>query len=296
MKNQLPLFLNLLLVAGLFACNASPQESADSTTDETPSLTISQLADSIRYFRQHHLESDILSRHLPELSREQAFALQLEALDQELAAGAKVVGWKMGGTATADANAFDPMFGYILDRYMISEGSVVDSDNFPGGSVFVEGEIGFVIKNDLRDGVASKEDMLAQIDHVFGGVELAKGIAVPLGEGPLDINYVLATGMGQLGSMKGSKEVAPEDFDFDNETARCYVNGELAAEGVASNIFGNPLNAVYELANLLPKHKRYLKAGDLVITGSVYQNPTVDGAADIRLEFSSLGEISFKTK
>lgn len=240
------------------------------------------------------METDILSRHMPELTREQAFTLQLEALDQELAAGAQVVGWKMGGTATADAAAFDPIFGYVLDRYMVPEDSLIDSSNFPGGSILIEGEIGLVIKNDLKDGVASKEAMLAQIDHVFGGVELAKGIAVPVGEGPLDINYVLATGMGQVGTMKGSTEVSPQDFDFENETVKCYVNGELAAEGVASNIFGNPLNAVYELANLLPKHNRYLKAGDLVITGSIYQNPTVESPADVRLEFSSLGEISFK--
>lgn len=297
MKNHTFTLCLLLLAAVLFACNNSTStEATDSTVEEPATLTTSQLADSIRYFRDNYLQTDIVSRHIPDLERQQAFDLQLDALDKELAKGAKVVGWKMGGTATDDAAKFDPVFGYILNRFMVGEDHLVNSKNFPGGSILVEGEIGFVIKNDLKDGVASKEALMEQIDYVVGAVELAQATAIPIGEGPLDLNYLVATGMGQVGTIKGDTKVAPQNFDFDNETVKCYVNGELAAEGTASNIFGNPLNALYELANLLPTQDRYLRAGDLVITGSIYQNPTVDGPAEVKLEFSSLGEIAFKVQ
>ena len=215
MRNHLFTFL-LCLTVVLFSCKGTP-ETVDSTEETDTSLTISQLADSLQYFRAHHMETDIVSRHYPELTREEALAIQLATLEKELADGAKLVGWKMGGTATADEAAFDPIYGYILDRYMVPDGSEVDTKNFPGGSAFVEGEIGFVIKNDLKDGVASKEELMTQIDHVFGGVELAKGIAIPVGEGPLDINYVLATGMGQVGTIEGTKGAKPEDLDLDTE-------------------------------------------------------------------------------
>jgi 2-keto-4-pentenoate hydratase len=285
----------LCLWVGLFACN-SPQQVTDTAEATNTSLSVDQIADSLQYIRANHLETDIVSRHFPELTREEAFAIQLATLEEELADGARLVGWKMGGTATADEAAFDPIFGYILDRYMIPEGGEVNSEEFPGGSAFVEAEIGFVMKDDLPDGVSSKEELLQHIDQVFGGMELAKGIALPTGEGPPSIDYVLATGMGQVGTIRGSKGVSPTDFDYDNETVKCYVNGQVVAEGKASNIFGNPLNALYELANLLPKQNLYLKAGDIVITGSMYQNPTIDGAAEVRLEFSSLGEINFTSK
>lgn len=288
---NLPILLFLLI--GLLACNAPMDKEAEA---EDTTLTTSQLADSIRYFRRNFQTTDFLSRRIPNLDRQQAFDIQLEMLDQELAEGAKVMGWKMGGTATADEANFDPVFGYILDRYLFTQDSVVDSDHFPGGSMFVEGEIGFVIKNDLKEGVASKEALMEQIDQVIGAVEFAQSTAVPIGEGPLDLNYVIASGMGQVGTIRGTSGVPPQEFDFENETVRCYVNGELAAEGKASNIFGNPLNALYELANLLPTQDRYLKAGDIVITGSAYQNPTITGPADIRVEFSTLGNIAFKSQ
>lgn len=287
--------LILGLLIGLTSCNSS-NSTEQAAEQEVVALTTAELADSIRYLRRNFLQSDFLSAEKPNLSREEAFAIQLEMLDQEVAEGAQVVGWKMGGTATADAAAFDPIFGYILDRYVSSPGSELDSEDFPGGSILIEGEIGFVIKDDLKQGVASKEELLAHIDHVTGAIELAKGTAIPPGDAPLDINYVLATGMGQVGTIKGTTEVSPEDFDFENETVKCYVNDSLVAEGKASNIYGNPLNALYELANLLPTQNRYLKAGDLVITGSVYQNPTVEGPAEVRVAFSSLGTISFITK
>lgn len=297
MKNHTFTLCLLLLAAVLFACNNSTStEATDSTVEEPATLTTSQLADSIRYFRDNYLQTDIVSRHIPDLERQQAFDLQLDALDKELAKGAKIVGWKMGGTATDDAAKFDPVFGYILNRFMVGEDHLVNSKNFPGGSILVEGEIGFVIKNDLKDGVASKEALMEQIDYVVGAVELAQATAIPISEGPLDLNYLVATGMGQVGTIQGDTRVAPQDFDLENETVKCYVNGELAAEGTASNIFGNPLNALYELANLLPTQDRYLRAGDLVITGSIYQNPTVDGPAEVKLEFSSLGEIAFKVQ
>lgn len=292
MKNHL-LPILLCLLAGLTACNNTPsQDAADSDAVFTP-LSIDAIADSLQAIRAANLETDIVSRHYPELTRAEAFAIQLATLDKELADGAQLVGWKMGGTATADPAAFDPMFGYVLDRYMIPPGGTVQAQTFPGGSAAVESEIGVVIKDDLPEGVASKEELLDHIDYVFGAMELAKGIALPVDEEAVSLDYVLATGMGQVRTIKGAVQLPPREFDWDNETAKCYFDGELVAEGVASNIFGNPLNAVYELANLLPTQGRYLKAGEIVITGSMYQNPTLEGAAEVRLEFSSLGEIEF---
>lgn len=294
MKTHTLLSFSLVLIILFPACQSSDQTSNE--PEEVAPLTTSQLADSMRYFRQNYLTTDFLSRNVPELGRQQAFDIQLAMLDKELAEDAQLIGWKMGGTATAEEASFDPVFGYILDRYMIPADGSIDSENFPGGSMLVEGEIGFVIKNDLKEGIASKEELMDQIDYMVGAVEFAQSTAVPSGEGPLDLNYVIASGMGQVATIKGTTQVSPQDFDFEKETVRCYINDTLAVEGVASNIFGNPLNAVYELANLLPTQDRYLRAGDLVITGSIYQNPSITGPAKGRLEFSTLGTIAFESK
>ena len=73
----------------------------------------------------------------------------MRMLDKELAAGARLIGWKMGGTITKEEASYDPTFGYMLDTNVIKADSVISNKDFPGGKVAVEGEIGFVMKKRL---------------------------------------------------------------------------------------------------------------------------------------------------
>ena len=59
------------------------------------------------------------------------------------------------------------------------------------------------------------------------------------------------------------------------EEGQVKINGELRAEGEAKIMMeGAPLDAVLALANRLPKHGRHLRAGDVVIIGSMLESPT----------------------
>lgn len=282
------------LLSAAMACG-SKQDNTSATSEAEAIDKTAQLIDSLLYYRQRAEKTDLLARHLPDLTREQAIELQLGMLEKELAAGEKLVGWKMGGTVTDDPAKYDPLFGYILDSYLIENGGTVAAEDFPGGQTMVEGEVGFVLSQDFENGVGSLEELQAGIEHVVGAVEFAKSIAIPTADTdePLPIDYVLATGMGQAGTIIGSNQVALSDFDAASETVTCFVDDEAAAEGGASRIYQGPLSALYSLVNMLPKHGMHLKKGDLVITGSLYDNPTIDSTCQVRLEYSSLGTINF---
>lgn len=286
--------LIILIILGGAACTPN-KPSSEQATEQGITDTTAMLVDSVLYFRHHNEKSDILSRYLPDITREQAIAIQLALLEKELAAGAQQVGWKIGGTATADSASYDPVFGYMLDKNWVEEDSIVAAENFPGGQVMVEGEVGFVMKNDLQNGVSSLEELKDAIDYVVGAVEFAQAIAIPIPGNPSsqNTNHVLASGMGHAGVLVGSEKAPIDGFDMENETVKCFINGELAAEGISSKIFHNPLNALYSLANLLPKYGTYLKKGDVIVTGSLYTNPTIDSTAEVRLEYSTLGTITF---
>lgn len=260
-------------------------------------LSKEQLIDSIVKARHTYSQTKILSKSISGLKTSEAYDIQLDMLKAELAMGAKHRGWKLGGTATKDASKFNPSYGYILDKNIINNGGSIPVNHFPGGTVVVEAEVGFIIKNDLVDGADSILELIDNIDYVIGTIEIAQATAIPLDEKTsLDINYVIASGMGQVATLKGDIKAPIEDFDFENETAKCFINDKLVSEGVSSNIFGSPINALFELANMLPKKGGFLKAGDLILTGSIYVNPTLKETADIRVEFSTLGTISFKSK
>ena len=286
--------LCIALLLAIMACNSNQNTASTETKVPVPDQT-AVLVDSLLYYRHRAEKTDILSRQLPNITREQAIELQLGMLEKELAAGKKLVGWKLGGTVTNDPNAYDPLFGYILDTYLIEEGSTVSAEDFPGGQTMVEGEVGFVLNKDFEDGANSLEALQEGVDYVIGAVEFAQPLAVPTSEAtePLPIDYVLATGMGQAGTIIGPGKVAFNDFDADSETVKCFIDNKLVAEGSASRIYQGPLSALYSLANMLPKYGYHLKQGDIVITGSLYDNPTIDSSCQVRLEYSTLGTINF---
>jgi len=260
-------------------------------------MKMTTIVDSLMYFRQQHQQTDILSRHLPALEKDEAYNIQNMLLERELNSGASLVGYKMGGTVTQDSANFKPLYGFILDKNLIAIDSTIAVANFPGGSVMVEGEVGFILGKDFPEGVATLEELKEGIDQVIGGVEFAQALARAPESDPdaLTTYHILASGMGQAGTTKGIKGVSATEFDFGNEVVKCYINGELAAEGKSSNIYGTPLNALFWLVNNLSQKGAYLKKGNVVITGSMYQNPTISGPAEVRLEFSTLGEIRFTT-
>lgn len=295
--NKLPIIAILfLLVTGCKSKNNSVASEPENPVGTQDFVSLREMiVDSLLYFRHNHLTSDIVSRRLPEITRENSFEIQLSMLKKELAAGASQIGWKMGGTITADQASYDPLFGYVLDANLIKEDSVVSAGNFPGGQVAVEGEVGFVMKQDFKNGAKSIEELKAGIDYVVNAVEFAQATTVPVNENQetVPIDHNMAAGLGQAGLIIGQGRGNIEEFDMENETVKCFIDDKLVTEGVASNVYGTPLNALYSLVNMLPDHGTYLKKGDVVVTGSLYQNPTIDSTCSVRLEFSSLGNISF---
>lgn len=256
--------------------------------------TKEQLVDAVLKARHDYVQTAVLSKGIPDLKKSEAFDFQFNMLEKELAAGNKQVGWKLGFTATKEAAKFNPCYGYILNKNIIEEGGTIPVSHFPGGSIILEAEVGFVMKEDILTKISSMKELIPKIDHVVGAIELAQPTAISPDETPLDVNYVIASGMSHLAMLKGNIKIAAEDFDFENECARCFINDTLVSEGISSNIFGSPLNALYHIGNMLLEKGKYIKARDLIITGSLYTNPIVTEKADIRVDFSTLGTLTFK--
>jgi len=271
------------------ACGDGNNKTEKSMTDTDA------LVDSLLYFRNNKIKSAILSRKFPDLEREKAIEIQMACLKKELADGAVLAGWKMGGTV-GDSASFDPIMGYMLKANQHFSGDKIVIKGFAGNQTMIEGEVGFVFKQDFPEGVVSIEELKKGIDYAIGAVEFAQSNAIGINNDPETVktNHVLAFGTGHAGFMLGNKKIDFVEFDVENEAVECFVDGELAASGVSSRIYGGHLNALNALVNMLPKYGHMIRKGDVVITGSMYTNPTVTGLAKAKLEFTSLGEIEME--
>jgi 2-oxopent-4-enoate/cis-2-oxohex-4-enoate hydratase len=68
-------------------------------------------------------------------------------------------------------------------------------------------------------------------------------------------------------------------------------NGQRVATATAAEVMGNPLNSLAWLANALGKLGGRLRAGDVVLTGSIFKVFRPKAGAAVRAAFTRLGSV-----
>ncbi|MEZ4702364.1 MAG: fumarylacetoacetate hydrolase family protein [Rhodothermales bacterium] len=239
--------------------------------------------------------TDALVKGMPDLDRTQAYAIQLAALDQQLAAGDALIGWKMGGSRVTPANPTpDPSFAYMLASDRFEPGSTIDPARFVGGETQVEAEIGFIIGSDIPGPEVTMETLRASVKEVTGAIELisVRMRAMNEADAAPSTNHMIADALSNAGVIVGDTRAPVDVLDLAKEMARAEVNGEIMSSGAGRQIMGTtPWDALLWLANELPKHGHMLRAGEVVITGSMIDNPTVGAGDRAEVVFEHLGRI-----
>ena len=96
------------------------------------------------------------------------------------------------------------------------------------------------------------------------------------------------------GEALGSRLTAPEGLDLRLEGMVLSRNGEPCASATAVEVLGNPINAVVYLVNKLATLGHTLKAGMIVLTGSIVPNLVVQPGDHIHVGFTRLGEVNLR--
>lgn len=244
--------------------------------------------------RSHVRSTSILSM-LPQMSREAAYQIQGEALRIQEGYGEQLIGWKMGGTRVTEAGASpDPSFAYILRSDSLPSAAELTAAQYVAGDVLVEAEIAFVMGEDLAGETHSPEAVRRAVAAVAGAIELIdiRIVAGDDGVAP-DMNQMIAANLSHAGVILTPNRLPLEAIDVAGETAVVHIDGVEAASGRGDQIMGTtPFDALVWIANALPEQGRMLRAGDIVITGGLYDNPVLASGSKAEVTFSSLGKIS----
>ena len=92
--------------------------------------------------------------------------------------------------------------------------------------------------------------------------------------------------------MFGDQRAPAGESDWAGERVSLEVNGEARAEGRMSYVMGrDPVQGVVWIANELLKYGYQLRAGDVVITGTVVEPPPIGAGDAARLTYSTLGTV-----
>lgn len=202
--------------------------------------------------------------------------------------GARRLGWKAGfGTAAAMEvlGTRAPLVGFMTDRTLLADGgsaSVGDWDK-----AVLEPEIAVRLGTDLGPG-ATRDEAAAAIDALAPAIELADL------SGPLDdVEAILAGDIFHRGVVLGTfvplgGGVALGGLRVDVMGA----DGPLAEDVDPADLLGDLAEVVRHLADALPAADDAMRAGDVVITGSVVAPIAVTGAQRFEVRFAGLGSVS----
>ena len=72
---------------------------------------------------------------------------------------------------------------------------------------------------------------------------------------------------------------------------RTVINGREAGRGTGADVLGHPHNALAWLANHLASHGSALRAGEIVMTGSLVKTVWLGAGDEATMEFSGLGSV-----
>jgi 2-keto-4-pentenoate hydratase len=209
-------------------------------------------------------------------------ALRAERLDS----GERAVGWKLGfGSAAAiEALGTDrPLVGFLTDSVLIEDGATVSVGSWT--KPMLEPEIAVHLAADVEDG-ASWEDVRAAIGGLSAAIELAD-----VEFAPEDPETILAGNIYSRYVLLGPVDTRRSRAD--GVSGRLLRNGELvAASDDPQELTGEIVEVVRLTGELLAASGERLRAGEVVITGSVLPPLRVSAGETIVAELPPLGSLS----
>jgi 2-keto-4-pentenoate hydratase len=219
-----------------------------------------------------------------------AYAVQSHLVAARRAAGAVVVGRKIGATSLAvqqQLGVDQPDFGWLFDDMDLS-----GADEVPMARLLqpkAEAEVAFVLGADLDEGPLDAAQVRGAVEHAVAALEIVDsriaGWDISFGDTVADN---ASSGLYVLGTERRTlDEVEPVDV-----TMRMTIDGEEVSTGTGAACLGDPLNALAWLARAARAYGEPLRAGQVVLSGALGPMRDVHPGATVVAEISGLGSVT----
>ena len=200
------------------------------------------------------------------------------------------VGYKVGLTS-ATMQAFcridHPIAGVVLARRVYRSKAIVRRSDY--GRLGLEFEIAVRIKSDVPvTGVSCTTETIApHIDGVCAAIEVVDDRSADYAN--LDVLSLVADNSWNGGIVLS--EFAATWPDLESILGRATKDGLAIGEGHGRDILGHPFNSVAWLASQLASRGVGLKAGQVVMTGSVMKTVFPEEDAFYRFDLEQIGSV-----
>jgi 2-keto-4-pentenoate hydratase len=222
------------------------------------------------------------------LNLQDAHTICEDMVQARMDAGEKMRGYKVGFTNIPVREKMglpDSTYGYILDTMVLDSGGEFRMRELIAPKI--ECEICFLLKAPLSGKGLSTVDVLAATEAVRGAFEICdariRDWKCPYPDFFADNGFSARIVLGERGW------VSPSEIDQLSEEVILAREGVELARGRGEAAMGHPANAVSWLASRLADRDRSLRAGDLIMTGTLTPILAIEAPATYRATFSTLG-------
>ena len=254
--------------------------------------TLDQLAEHLHNCQLKQQDTLKITDDHPDMSWDDAYAIQDRILAAKLARGSRIAGYKAGLTSHAKMKQMgvtDPVFGFLVDDYSVAEGAEIKVSELIHPKV--EPEIAFVTRTELKGPGCSIASVLAASDVVLPGIEV---IDSRYRDFKFDLKSVVADNTSAARFVIGGQAQRPESVDLRSCGIVLEKNGEVVALGAGAAVLGHPAAAVAMLVNHLGRRGKSLPAGSLVLSGGITEAVAVNAGDNVTLRVQGMGSVSVR--
>jgi 2-oxopent-4-enoate/cis-2-oxohex-4-enoate hydratase len=228
-----------------------------------------------------------------DISIEDAYHISLRMLQNRLDAGERIIGKKIGVTSKAVQNMLNvhqPDFGYLTDAMVYNSGEAMPiSQRLMQPRA--EGEIAFILKKDLTGPGVTNADVLAATECVMPCFEIVDS---RIQDWKIAIQDTVADNASCGLFVLGDQAVSPRQVDLVTCGMVVEKNGQIISTGAGAAASGSPVNCVAWLANTLGQFGISLKAGEVILSGSLVPLEPVKAGDFMQVSIGGMGTASVR--
>lgn len=238
----------------------------------------------------------LLTQRHPQMDMDDAYAVQAALVRRKLAAGRKVIGWKIGLTSKAMQYALNidiPDSGVLLDDMLFENGATVPAGRFIQPRV--EAEIAFVMKAPLAGSKVTREDVIAATGYVAPSLEILDTRilrADPETGQARKICDTISDNAANAGIVLGRENHAVDAFDLRWVGAIVSRDGEVEETGLGAGVLNDPVTGIVWLAHRMADYGQRIEAGQVILSGSFVRPVECPSGSKIHADFGTFGTVA----
>jgi 2-oxo-hept-3-ene-1,7-dioate hydratase len=261
-------------------------------------LTPSEIANAAtRLFtaEQSRVQMGLLSIQHPDMTMDDAYAVQAAFVAQRHAQGRKTIGWKIGLTSKAMQSALNittPDSGVLMDDMAFGNGAIIPTNRFIQPRI--EAELAFILKSPLQGPGVTVADVITATDTIVPALEILDTRILrvdPTSGKTRTIVDTISDNAANAGIVTGGRAMRPDAFDPRWAGAIVMRNGEVEETGLGAGVLNEPALAVAWLANRLAQYRQRIEAGQIVLSGSFIRPIEARHGDTILADFGPMGTV-----